>query len=492
MIDMSNGLPIASTDATSMSGPALPVSRDRTASSQNPPPKLHHYLAWSILLSLGLATLVGLYLQTAPKRYASKMMLNLPSVSSVTRIDVPGLGATSVQNNSPYASAQDPRENYKIIADSDNVLAATAKILNRPIKEIGRPKVKIVDGATVMQVEFQGKTPEEAREKTNAFYQAMEQRLNDLRQQSRRDREESFQDTLTNSQQKLTSAQQDVSRYRANSGLSSDEQIKELATNIENLRRQRAELIGDQQKVTLRRDTLRDNLNLDAGEATNSLALQSDPLFQQTIKNYSEVTAQLASLEALYRSNNPQVQQAKAKQAELRSLLSARAQAIVGDGNILDIPVSMPDASAAREVLIQDLVLSQADSVGLEAKVAVFDRQIAQLEDRLQQLAQSQSNLDTLKRNLQIAETVFSSKLTQLDVDNNNAFDAYPKMQILASPSLSDQPIGPKKNLAIGGVGVMALLLNSGAFTLWAHHRKNWKLKQQKIGASSESPSGAT
>ena len=80
---------------------------------------------------------------------------------------------------------------------------------------------------------------------------------------------------------------------------------------------------------------------------------------------------------------------------------------------------------------------------------------------------------------MQIAETVFSSKLAQLDVDNANDYDAYPKMQLLAAANLPDAPVSPKRSLILLGVGASALLLNTGAITLWAYRRKNW---QQKYG----------
>ncbi len=442
-------------------------------------PKLLNHLGTSLFCTIALGCIAGLYLQLAPRRYSSGMSLNLPSISSTTRVDLPGLGATSVQSNSPYASAQDPRENYKIIAGSDQVLELAANMMHRPVTEMGKPKLKVVDGSTVMQVEFLGKTAEEARDKTNAFYQAFEQRLATLRHESATDREQTVQQAIGNSQQKLNLAQQQVASYRAQTGLSSEVQVQELATNIENLRRQRAEILADQTKAASRLQSLRGNLSLSASQASDTLKLQADPLIQEAVKKYSEVTAELTNTESIYQPDHPAVLQEREKQRELQALMRQRASELVGSENVGQVSISSPAGSPAREILIQDLVLSQVDTRGLGAKIITLDQEIASLEAKLAQLAQAQSSLDGLKRNMQIAETVFSSKLAQLDVDNANDYDAYPKMQLLAAANLPDAPIAPKRSLILLGVGASALLLNTGAITLWAYRRKNW---QQKYG----------
>jgi uncharacterized protein involved in exopolysaccharide biosynthesis len=442
-----------------------------------PRPKLLNYLGSSLFCTVTLACIAGLYLQVAPRRYSSGMTLNLPSVSSLTQVDVPGVGATSVQSSSPYAGAQDPRENYKIIAASDQVLEQAAKLMRRSVAEMGKPKIKVVDGATVLQVEFLGKTAEEARDKTNTFYKALEMRLDELRQEATADREQIVQQAIGNSQQKLSSAQQQVASYRAQSGLSADVQVQELATNIENLRRQRAELLSDQMKSTTRLNSLRGNLSLSSQQATDSLKLQADPLIQETVKKYSEVTAELTNTASIYQPDHPAVLQEREKQRELQALLRQRAIELVGTDNFAQTSISTPTGSPAREILIQDLVLSQVDASGLGAKVATLDSEIQELEVKLAQLAQAQSSLDGLKRNMQIAETVFSSKLAQLDVGNSNIYEAYPKMQLLAAANLPDTPVSPKRSLVLGGVGAATVLLNTGAITLWAYRRKNWQGK---------------
>ncbi len=441
--------------------------------SSIPCPYLYHYLATSLLGSILIGSIATAYLQLAPQRYSSSMTLNLPSTNSFTRVDVPGLGGASVQNTSPYASAQDPRENYKIIAGSDQVLGMAALLMKKSIADMGKPTLKVVDGATVMQVSFMGNNPREAQAKTQAFHQALEIRLDELRKESVNQNEQSVQKAIGSSQKKLGLAQQQVASYRAQTGLNSEAQVQELAINIENLRRQRSELIAEQTKAASRFQSLRGNLSLNSQQATDTLKLQADPVLQEAAKKYSQVTAELTNTESTYQPNHPIVLQERETQRELKALIQNRSQELLGRDPAQQ-GVNASISSPAREALMQDLVLSQVDAQGFGAKIVSLDSEIALLETRLTHLAQSQAKLDILKRNMQISETVFSSKLTQLGAESSDASDAYPKMQLLAAANLPDEPVQPKRSLVLVGAGASILLLNTGALTLWAYHRKNW------------------
>ncbi|BAY49269.1 hypothetical protein SAMD00079811_68980 [Scytonema sp. HK-05] len=435
---------------------------------------------WQRYLLLGLATNLTFwvsalfYLKITPPTYTSSSAINLPGASSNANVNLPGIGQASYENPSPYAmsSSQDPRENYKFIAESEPVLKAAADQLNMPLEEFGRPKIKVLVNTSVIKVEFKGASPDEARNKSLAFYKALEARLNELRNQEATKRDVGFQTGLNSSQKKLQSAQKRLSDYKARSGLNSDEQIKDLTTNIEQLRRQRAEILAQQQQASTRLAQLSANLKLSAGQATDAFILQTDQIFQQNLKNYSEASAALVVLESKFLPIHPTVVAEKAKRDAAQEALQARSQSLLGR------PVSLAtlkqlnlsnstNSSAARETLFQQLVTVQADQKGLTAQAQAIEQQIAQLETRLKKLAQQESNLDALKRDMQLAEAVFSSTLTRLDIGKSNAFGSYPLIQILAEPSLPDSPTEPKKSYVYLGAALGSVFSTTGVVLLW-------------------------
>ena len=72
-------------------------------------------------------------------------------------------------------------------------------------------------------------------------------------------------------------------------------------------------------------------------------------------------------------------------------------------------------------------------------------------------LAKDASHLDDLKRDVQVAEAVFSSALARIGTTKSDIFASYPMVQTLEAPEVPDRPSSPSPLLAVGG-GMMASL----------------------------------
>ncbi len=402
----------------------------------------------------------------------------MPGAGSNANVSLPGIGQASYENSSPYSSSstQDPRENYKFIAVSEPVLKAAAAQLNMSPGEFGSPRIKVLDNTSIMTVEFKGASPQEARNKSLAFYKALEARLNELRIQEAVRRDVGFQTGLNSSQRKLQIAQKRLSDYKARSGLNSDEQIKDLTTNIEQLRRQRAEILASQQQASTRLEQLSANLKLSAPQATDAFVLQTDQVFQQNLKNYSDASAAVVVLESKFLPSHPTLVTEKAKRDAAQEALLVRGQSLLGRpvnlATIKQLNLSNTNSGGSRETLFEELVKVQADQKGLTAQAQEIDQQINLLENRLKKLAQQESNLDALKRDMQDAEAVFSSTLTRLDIGKSNTFGSYPLIQIVTEPSLPDSPTDPKKSYVYLGAAAGSLFSTTGLVLLWMRARK--------------------
>jgi uncharacterized protein involved in exopolysaccharide biosynthesis len=442
---------------------------------------------WQNYLLLGIATNLALwvsallYLKLTPPTYTSYSAMSLPGEGSNASLSIPNIGQAYYESSSPYAASasMDPRENYKFIAESENVLKAAASQLNMSLEEFGRPRFKVIPNTTVMSVEFSGATPEEAQKKSLAFYKAFETRLNQLRSQEVIQREISSQAALTSSQKKLEIAQKRLSEYKARSGLNSEAQISDLTANIEQLRRQRAEILAQQQQANARLKQLSANLKVSSQQATDAFGLQTDPVFQQNLKNYSEASANLVVLESKFLPDHPSVIAEKAKRDAAAKAMVARATSIIGRPvdlealKQLSLNTTNTNNGVARENLFQQIVTVQSEQKGLAAQAQTIDRQISALENRLKKLAQQESYLDALKRDLQVAEALFSSTLTKLDLGKSNAFGSYPLIQIVTEPTLPEHPSQPKKIYAFLGAAFGSLFATSGIVLLWLRDRKS-------------------
>lgn len=452
---------------------------------------LHSYLKpllepknWQFWLVVGLITnsaiwsLSLLYLKLAQPVYISRSAINVPIMGSNTDINLPDIGQAKYESSSPYgsSSSQDPRENYKLIALSEPLLKKAANLLHMTPEEFGKPRIKLADNTTLVTIEFQGTSSQQAQNKALTFYKVFETKIEDLRNKEASQRDLGYQNALASSQKKLDNARKRLDSYRASSGLSSEQQINNLTVNIEQLRRQKAEILAQQQPTNNRIEKLSTDLNLPAEHAADAFVLQADQVFQQNLKNYSQSSAALVALESEFFPNHPTVIAEKAKRDAAQKALLARSQSLLGrslsPAILQQFNLSSTNSNSAREQLFQELVKLQVAQQELGIQARAIDTQITQLEKRLKQLAGNNSKLEALKRDLQVAEIVFSSTLTRLNLGKSNILGSYPLVQVVTEPSLPDRPSAPNKKLILLGSILGSFFVTLAIVLLWRLDRR--------------------
>lgn len=449
--------------------------------------------SWKRYLVLGLAAnaliwgaAIGFITLKKPS-YTSEWSITLPPSGNTTQINLPEIGAASSRMTSPYElRSQDPREIYKYLATSDAVVKAAAAKVNMPVSEYGKPRIKIVDNTTVVSFQNKGTTADVAQAKAQALYEALQERLTELRTQEATEQTSSSQAVLRAAQQKVEAAQKRLSDFKVRSGLASNTQINDLASNIEQLRRQRAEIVAQQQEAGARGNQLSVNLKLSPTQAASAFSLQSDPVFQKYYQDFSSSSATLVNLTSKFMPNHPSVIDEKAKRDAAQAALFSRGQQILGRPMNQSVLVQLTPGgndrptSSARETLSQALLTAQSEQQGLKAQARELDRQIGQLETRLKTMARYGSTLEGLTRDLQIAEAVFSSTLASLDIGKANVFGSYPPIQLLADPSL---PLKPSSTTALVllGAGLASVLVSSGLGTLALRNRHSMQIQSAKV-----------
>lgn len=442
-----------------------------------------YYLPLCLLANIAVWIPALLYLIIAPKTYTSESAIVLPDVRRGGNVDLPGIGKASYEDSSPYSiTSQDPRENYKFLALSEPILEAAAADLNMSVDDFGEPRIKLLDNTSIVEVKIKGRTPQEAHNKSLAFYKAFEDKLTELRTREAIERDLGVKTALGDSQKKLAAAQKSLADYRASSGVVSAEQINELSNNIEQLRKQRAEVMAQQQQANTRSNQLASNMNLSAQQANDAFALQTDQIFQQNLKDYSEANANITALSAKFLPNHPTIVSEKAKQDEAYKALTERSQAILGrpidPRSLQKFNLGSNSYASARESLFQDLVTAQAEQRGMQTQAQELDRQIAQLETRLKSMTKQEATLEELKRNMQVAEAVFSSNLTRLDINKSDNFGSYPLIQKVIEPSIPKKPSEPKPLFVLAGASLGSIFITAGILLYWLRERQTTKIYQ--------------
>ncbi|WP_055075218.1 hypothetical protein [Pseudanabaena sp. 'Roaring Creek'] len=453
----------------------------------------NNFLRYSRYIILGVVANVLLwgaaisYLKKTPPVYISKWAMIMPGNGLGVNVNLADLGQTSASSSSPFGgTSMDPRANYQFILTDESLLEIAATNQKIPISKLGKPKVKLVDNTSIMEMEIGARTPEEARDNATAIINALQSRLNMLRAEEIDKRGENNDVTLKEAREKLQIAQKRLSAYKASSGLSSSNQVGELSTNIEILRKQKAELSAQKELISSRFQQLSDSLGLTVPEVSDAFILHADRQFLQNAKDYSEANTSLTVLLAKWDINHPLVVKEAARQKSAQTAMISRAGELLRKEvkpSYIDHLVLGDSSGSSRENLFRDLIALDSDRQGAIAQNQALEEQIFQLEDRLQSLVQKQVVFDNLQREVQIAEAVFASTLAKINLAKSDIFTAYPLIQVLSKPSLPDKKSSPQPTVVFLGTGIGSVLVTTGLVMLW------WRKEiKQKVGLGKSKP----
>ncbi|MEM9001902.1 MAG: hypothetical protein AAGE59_00100 [Cyanobacteria bacterium P01_F01_bin.86] len=443
--------------------------------------RIVRYLGVSLLAN-GLVWGSGFhYLKTTPPIYSSEFTLGIAGTGTGVNLNLPDIGQASSSTASAFGAIRsDPRENYKLILTGDAVLSDAAEQLGLSQPEFGKPKVEIVNNTTVFHIGVSGTKPVEVQKKAATLIVSFNARLDELRKKEQSARDQITQDLLSEAQSKLSEAQLKLSDYKSKSPLKSSDQVTQLINNVENLRQQRAQFIGQEQDARQRLQQLSSSIGLSPKDAAEILALQTDQLFLKSLTEYAEATIELENLLPRRGPKYPDVVATRQRQQASLELMLERGQALLNrpvDLATLE-QLSLDNGNGSgikRTELIQTLVLLESEQQGAAGQISALTEQIAEFENRLNSLSDKEFTLNSLIRDAQIAEAVFAATLAKLDLGNGDPFGAYPLVQVIEEPNLPHKPIAPKKTVVLAGMLLGSILITTGLTMIW------WRLLLIKL-----------
>lgn len=428
----------------------------------------------NLYLKVGLTSIMAIWLVViiaivlSPKRYESKWTLILPGVGAGATVSLDSIGQANSAANSPYSSAAiDPRQNYKALSTSDNVMSLAAKALEIKPSELGKPKLKLPSQTGIMQFSLKSDDPVKAQERAWALYRSLQSLLSSLRADESRQRENGIKMGIEGFADKVNHSQKNILAFQSKIGLVSLDQFKELALTIERLRHNRVNLVAKLQGIKASQQTIQSQLALSPQQAADTLKLKNDQLYQQLLVVYSHATSTLAEISGRYGAKHPQVLTQKQQQATLLAAMTKRSQSLLGyaDQDLM-LKLSADDIDMRAE-LMQQLLATAAQTNGLTQEIAALDLQINQWDERLKHSNDDAAKLEDLHRQHQVATAVFTSALAKMDVGKADIYSAYPMVQLLSAPSLAEQPSKMATILAILGGLVSSFMMITGLGIAW-------------------------
>lgn len=443
-------------------------------------PNLGKFLSLGVMFNSLVWIMAIAYLKLTPPTYTSQWGVKILETDSGVEVVLPDGGkATQAAGGWTPPTDQDPRNDYVYVATSPDLLTEAAQRVNMTVEEYQEPTIKVDESNGIIAFQIDGSSAEEAKAKAIAFHQTMTQQIESLRTSELARQETETQGTLAQAKQKLVAAQNKLSQYRAKSGISTDEQIKNLTDNIESLRRQKAELAAQQSGLGNRYGQLNQDIqNLAAPGTSDAYKLMGDSLYQEYRTRYAQAQSALTNLSDRFTPTHPIVQNKKVELNSTGKALQQRASQVLGKSVSLTALTRLnsltldPQNILARESLQQDLISNRAEWQRAKAQNQELAVQIDTLEVRLRNMSQEQFKVDSLKRDLQVAETVFAATLAKLDLGQENIYSIYPPLQLVTEPNVAEKPSNPSPVSVFMGGLAGSFLVTTGLVLLWFDQKK--------------------
>jgi uncharacterized protein involved in exopolysaccharide biosynthesis len=441
------------------------------------------YLGVWLLSNGAVWGLVWAYLELLPPTYTSQWGLMVLGTNPGVDINIPEVGQASSSNQGsasvrpqPY---QDIRSDYVYLANSPEVLARAAKLVKLSVDDFGEPDITTDDNSAIIAFEITGDTPEQAQKKSEALYQVLSEEIEKLKQKELQRRAKETRDSLEAVRQQLSKSKNKLANYRSQANLSSEDQIQALATNVETLRQQKAQLFAQEQASKARLKQLAKDVDFSDEEVAAAYTLKADQVYQQQFQVYSQINTDLSDLLSQLGAEHPLVVEKKNELNYALVALQKRANLTLGRTisqteliKLASITLD-PKLTTVRQDLFKDLVTTRAEQQATLAQIQEITRQLNTLEKQLKVLTQEKSKLDSLKADVDVSQAIFSATLAKLDLSKGNIDIIYPPVQLVGGPNLpnKDEPTSPDLNIGLIGGAAGSFIVMIGFVLYWW---ENW------------------
>ena len=429
--------------------------------------RLPRYLVFALLGGALIWVPITGYLKTAPERYKSVASLILPGSGASASLNLNGIGQASSYASSAFASnAVSPTETYKRLLGADRILAAAAEALEIPQRDLGRPRVNLVDQTSLIHIEMTGQSPIDAQARADAILYAFFAELDALRTDEVTTREDSGLQAIADYRGSVAETRADIAQLQADSGLLSMDQYEDLIDRHLALEARVNELSAVLSDKSAQVARLENQLGIGPDMAAATLKLFADSVYVKMRGEVALFEAELAEARAHYGPNHPKVEVARHAREAADQAATSLAVQITGlqSADIAGLDLA---PNGARANLLSQLVGKDADRSGTAQELAALRGQLTDREADLEIKRVAAAALQDLERDFAVAEAVFASAIARAQSSKSDFFASYPLVQVLENPSLPERPSSPNKKLAIAAGGAATFMMLIGLLIGW-------------------------
>lgn len=430
-----------------------------------------------LLLFNSLVVAAAFYLVTkTPKVWTASAKMILPENTSKVAVNLGTLG--SLTSGDPVmATDTNKLEVQKAILLSDVLIERLWNTDPEKAKFDTATKYKDLftiksskESSNILSIAANGSSPKIAERRAIALLKEYQERLNDLRQSNRIARENYSQPDLEQAEARLQKAQGDLAQFKSRTGLiNNEEQTKSIVNTMSTLTTSLSQANAQAQSNARRIQVLSNRLNLSPEQAIRSLGLGENKDYQFLRQKLVELEANLIPLRSRFTDDSPNVQKLLAQREDLAQRIQSYVAQSAG-GKQIDTTITSGEAGQGRALLIQQLILAEAEANAQRETTKVLQSYLNQLNATLNTFPANQERLSDLQRQVEIAEGIYKGLVAQIRQTSVDSFNSYPSVQVLDPPAANAKPSAPKP-AATAMSALIAALLGSTALVLLLESR---------------------
>ncbi len=412
--------------------------------------------------------------QRETKFWTATAKLSVPQTT--TTQEGGGLIDTESQGDRPTASllVVNPLKTQTEILSSNNLLK---KVWQRDpefekISDLNQYRkffdINVADDSNVFSISAKGFTPKVVLQRAQLVTETYQQHLNELRSADFASRQAFYQADLKRASQDLSVAEYELARYRKAAGLvDTQTQAESIISLIADLKKIKELALLEANRDESESQTLASQLNflpqgtITVANAEADINDTEDSQYQKVLQELTAVNTELKERRVQLTESHPYMKVLLADRDNLQQQLKQYAPEGIFDNE--DGELTGVQGKKQSEITKQ-IALLKSSANAKRQQAQSIDLRVNLLEANLRSLPRQQSRLETLKRRLSVRKKAFNGLISQVERNRVDAFQSFPSVQLLATPTLNPIPISNRFWVAVysllaAGLGSLALLL---------------------------------
>lgn len=317
---------------------------------------------------------------------------------------------------------------------------------------------KGIKGTDVLEVTFTSENPQEATDVVNQLMKVYIQH-NILTNRAEAAAARSFiAKQLPEVEANVRKAEAALRNFKEqNNIVALDQEAIFAAQSMANLNDQISSVEATLADVTAQSQSLQNQLDLSPEQAIALNSLSQSRAVQQVVIDLEQIEDQLNVQRTRYQEQHPIIANLKRREAAQEELLKERVEQVIGAREKVD--EENLQLGELKEKMIQDLVNTEVQRLGLFNKISSLSRAQTTSKERATILPRLQQGQRDLERQVEAAQSTYQLLLKNLQevsiAENQNVGNA----NVIAYALVPEKPVGPKKKLILGGAMVAGSLL---------------------------------